>query len=114
MNTEKNKDSRADLGSLIGDFSGHRPPSFFPVLQLCQIFARREEFPRSAAVCAEHQPQQVGRMGRRWFQRVPAGIRGRCGWSSADTAALLGLRLRRFVFIASPCSSRRFPSHRRG
>ena len=35
------------------------------VLQLFRILARREDFSRSAAVCAEHQPQQVGRKGRR-------------------------------------------------
>ena len=50
---------------------------------------RREDFPRSAAVCAEHQPQQLGRMRCLRFQRVPLRIRGRCGWSSTDTAALL-------------------------
>ncbi len=53
-----------------------------------KILARREEFSRSAAVCAEHQPQQLGRRGGLGFQRVPPTIRGRCGWSSADTAAL--------------------------
>ena len=31
-----------------------------PVLQLFRILARREDFSRSAAVCAEHQPQPVG------------------------------------------------------
>ena len=56
---------------------------------------------RSAAVCAEHQPQRVGRNGRLRFQRVPPRIRGRCGRSSADTAALLGLRPRRAVL--QPC-----------
>ena len=30
------------------------------VLQLCKILARREDFSRSAAVCAEHQPQPAG------------------------------------------------------
>ena len=35
------------------------------VLQLCKILARREDLSRSAAVCAEHQPQEVGRRGRR-------------------------------------------------
>ena len=34
------------------------------VLQLFRILARREDFSWSAAVCAEHQPQQVGRSGR--------------------------------------------------
>ena len=36
-----------------------------PVLQLWKLLARREEFARSAAVCAEHQPQQGGPRGRR-------------------------------------------------
>ncbi len=62
-----------------------------------EILARREAFSRSAAVNAEHQPEQVGRRGRLGFQRVPPRFRGRCGWSSADTAALRGLRLRRSV-----------------
>ena len=31
-----------------------------------------------------------------------SGNSGCCGWSSADTAALLGLRLRRTAFVASP------------
>ena len=44
----------------------------------------------------------------RRFQRVPAGILGRRGGSSADTAALRGLRLRRAVFLGSRWSSRRF------
>ena len=82
------------------------------VLQLFRILARREDFSRSAAVCAEHQPQQVGRLGRRRFHPVPARFRGRCGWSSADTAALLGLRLHRTGFIVSLWFSRRFPLHR--
>ena len=72
-----------------------------PVPQPCKILARREDFSRSAAVCAEHQPQHVGRTGCLGFHRMSARIRGRCGWSSADTAALLGLRLRRSVFIVS-------------
>ncbi len=42
---------------------GRCQPWFFSVLQLCRILARREDFSRSAAVCAEHQPQQVGRQG---------------------------------------------------
>ena len=71
------------------------------VLQLCKFLARHEDFSRSAAVCAAHQPQRVVRTGRRPIQPVPAGFRGRCGWSSADTAALLGLRFRRSVFSAS-------------
>ncbi len=62
----------------------------FSVLQPSKILAEREDCSRSAAVCAAHQPQQVGRLGRLEFQRMPAGIRGRCGWSSADTAAVLG------------------------
>ena len=53
-----------------------------------QFLARREDFTGSAAVCAEHQPQQVGRRGGLGFQRAPARFRGRCGWSSADSAAL--------------------------
>ena len=78
-----------------------RLPLRRPVLQLCKFLARREDFSRSAAVCAAHQPQRVVRTGRLPIQPVPAGFRGRCGWSSADTAALLGLRLRRPVFIIS-------------
>ncbi len=53
-----------------------------------KILAAREDFSRSAAVCAEHQPQLVGPTGRLGFQRVFVGIPGRSGWSSADTAAL--------------------------
>ena len=71
----------------------------FSALHLWKILACREDFSRSAAVCAEHQPQQLGRGRRPRFQRVPARIRGRCGWSSADTAALHGLRLRRSAFL---------------
>ena len=71
------------------------------VLQLCKISARREDFPRSAAVCAVHQPQRVGRDGRVRIHRLPGRVRCRCGWSSADTAALLGLRLPSSVFIVS-------------
>ncbi len=41
-------------------------------------------------MCAEHQPQQLGRAGRLGIQRVPPSSRGRCGWSSAYTAALRG------------------------
>ena len=48
-------------------------------------------------MCAAHQPQQVGRTERLRFQRVPRRRRGRCGWSSTDTAALLGGRLCRAV-----------------
>ena len=36
--------------------------------------AAREDSSRSAAVCAEHQPQPVGRMTRLGFRRVPAGF----------------------------------------
>ncbi len=38
---------------------------------------------------ALHQPQLAGRTGRLRIQRLPVRFRGRCGWSSADTAALL-------------------------
>ncbi len=40
-----------------------RDRSFPSALQPGKILARREAFSRSAAVCAEHQPQQVGRTG---------------------------------------------------
>ena len=33
-------------------------------LQRCKILAGRGDFSRSAAVCAAHQPQRVGRRGR--------------------------------------------------
>ena len=52
-------------------------------------------------MCPAHQPQRVGRKGRLGFQRVLARFRGCCGWSSADTAALLGQRPGRSVFIVS-------------
>ena len=114
MNTEKTKNSLADIRSPMGDFLEQILTLVFFVRHLFKILACRGEFSRSAAVCAEHQPQPVGPTGRLGFQRVPAGIRGRCGWSSADTAALLWLRLRRSVVIASLSSSRRFPLHCHG
>ena len=58
-----------------------------------ESLARHVDFSWSAAVCAEHQPQQVGTMGRSDSNGCQRGFSGRCGWSSADTAALLGLRL---------------------
>ena len=42
------------------------------------------------------------------------GFGGRCGWSSADTAALRGVRLRHSVFIVSRWFTRRFPLHGHG
>ena len=67
------------------------------------ILARREDFSRSAAVCAEHQPQQVGRTGSLRFQRAPttfsrdyaAGARP-SGRRSVDT--VWGERISRLLF----------------
>ena len=54
-----------------------------------KIRAAHAGFSRSAAVGAEHQQQQqIGRWARLGFHRWPPRFRGRCGWSSADTAAL--------------------------
>ena len=82
------------------------------VLQPCKILSRRRDVSRSAAVCAEHQPQRVGRTGHLGILRAPARIRGRCGWSLADTAALRDLPLRRSVFIVSVWSIRIGPTLR--
>ena len=91
--------SRAATGDRSRSASVAAPPL---CTTTCKFLACRKDFSRSAAVCAEHQPQRVGRTGRRRIQPVPTGFRGRCGWSSADTAAL------RFACgFAALCTSRR-------
>ena len=49
MNTEKNKNPEAKIGSPIGDFSDRHPPSFFSVPQRCNILARRADLAVSTA-----------------------------------------------------------------
>ena len=89
--TEKTKDSPADIGSLIGDFWDRRRPSFFSVLQLFGILARREDFPVVPAAISP--PRRIAVAAS---LLVPEGRRRKlAGGKPASAGAASGYRVKR-------------------